>query len=254
MASRSAAGSSQGPRVLVLEKVRKILDAFSDRQPNLTLQQIRGATSLPMTTCLRLVRSLCDAGVLERRGDEYRIGVTVIRWAAAAAQGSDLIQAAQPLLDELRDKTLETAVLHVPTDGMRVLVAAAQSREPVAWRAELGLLTSLTQGAGGKALVAFMPDRPDLQKLLTSDPDQIRQQGYATSENEAGRGAAGLSAPVFDRSGIVVASIGVTMPMQRMPQDVTELAKSVLLYSRSVSSRLGAVPAIDGSGSARRSS
>ena len=48
------------PPILVMRKARRILDAFSPERPTLDFQDIRAATGLRSTTCLRLVRNLVN--------------------------------------------------------------------------------------------------------------------------------------------------------------------------------------------------
>lgn len=69
----------------VAERVLAIFGAFLDGGPALTLSEISEHTGLPITTSLRLIRTLTECGALERRADRrYEIGHSILDLAAAA--------------------------------------------------------------------------------------------------------------------------------------------------------------------------
>src|SRR5262245_15669584 len=77
--------------VLVVRKLKQILESFTIEQPELTLQQITKLTGLPPSTCQRLVQNLVREGFLDRDEDRYRIGLGLVRVAAPGTFGLDLV-------------------------------------------------------------------------------------------------------------------------------------------------------------------
>lgn len=242
------------PRIRVLSKARTILDTFSAGDSELTLQALTTRSGIPPTTCLRLVRNLVHEGFLERTGDRYRIGMSIVRWAAYALDGNDLVSSARPVLEKLRDETGESAHLCVRQGGFRVMVAVAESRHSVLRLLRVGEVVPLHVGSTGKVFLAFddaapIPDvaslvaytahtRVDLD-LLKSDVEKIRALGYAMSFEERDVGAVGITAPIFDHRRCMVGAIGLSGPMQRLDRRrANELVPTVCAAGRTISERL----------------
>ena len=242
------------PRILVLSKARTILDAFSEGDSELTLQALTTRSGIPPTTCLRLVRNLVHEGFLERTGDRYRMGMSIVRWAAYALDGRDLVVSARPILEQLRDETGESAHLCVRQGGFRVMVAVAESRHSVLRLLRVGEVVPLHVGSTGKVFLAFddaapIPDvaslvaytaqtRVDLE-LLKADVEKIRALGYAMSFEERDVGAVGITAPIFDHRRSMVGAIGLSGPIQRLDlRRANDLVPSVCAAGRSISERL----------------
>jgi len=111
----------------------------------------------------------------------------------------------------------------------------------------------------GRAIMAYLPEmerahalagdlapltgrtktsRPALERALA----QVRKQGYATEDQEATVGDAGIAAPIMSRDGAVAGSIGVVGPAERVLRSEARatLARMVLEAARAVSRDLGA--------------
>jgi DNA-binding IclR family transcriptional regulator len=70
---------------------------------------------------------------------------------------------------------------------------------------------------------------------------QVRRRGYALEDQEATVGDAGIAAPIVNRAGTTVGSIGLVGPAERLLASaaVAELARAVAESARSVSRDLG---------------
>jgi len=227
---QAASSRSQGT-VLVLRKAVAILRAFSHEQPVLTLQDLRAMTGLPMTTCQRLVTNLVAERVLERRGDSYSIGRSVLEWAAIAKQARPLNQLLSGILNDLRNDTEETACAFTPQGRFRICVEVIPTMLPVRPQTYVGQAVPLHIGAAGKVMLAFNEDllraaqREELEQVtektitdhgqLELEMKRIRKSGWSISQEEGTSGLAGVAAPVFDADGAVVASIALSVPTQR---------------------------------------
>jgi IclR family transcriptional regulator, acetate operon repressor len=253
-------GRSAMPPILVLQKVRQILECFDIGSPTMTLQQITRATGLPASTCQRLVLNLVREGFLDRDGDQYRIGLGLVRWAAPGTFGLDLVRLTRPSLRQLRDDTGETACLYVRDGAYRTVIALAEAKHAVIRLFTVGMVMALHAGSAGKVFMAFDPaaraaavgrgltsETPrtltDID-LLDQHLKEIRVLGYAASFEERDAGAASVSAPVFGLSGALVAVLGIGAPTQRLtPAQVPALAPRVMAAARDASRRLGFRPA-----------
>jgi IclR family acetate operon transcriptional repressor len=251
-----AEGRSAMPPILVLQKVRQVLECFAIDSPTMTLQQITRATGLPASTCQRLVLNLVREGFLDRDEDGYRIGLGLVRWAAPGTFGLDLVQLTRPSLQRLRDETGETACLYVRNGAYRTVVSIAEARHVVIRLFMVGMVMVLHAGSAGKVFMAFDPTARNAAvshgltretprtvtdiDLLDQHLKEIRKLGYSATFEERDNGAASISAPVFGLSGELVAVIGIGAPTQRLtPGAVPELAPLVVAAAQDASERLG---------------
>lgn len=226
------------PRILVLAKMRAVLDAFTPEQPQLTISDLVARTGLPTSTCTRIVRNLSFDGILERVGDTYRIGIAVVRWARLAIEGRDLVSLTTPVLTRLRDETGETVQLCVRDGRFTVVTAAVASPHRIARQLRVGEVSYVHAGSVGKTFLAFDPgafaaieNAPieaftehtivDLAQLV-EEAAEIREAGYAVSFGERSPGAAGVSAPILDRTGTTIAVVGISGPSSRITPDTVE--------------------------------
>jgi DNA-binding IclR family transcriptional regulator len=247
------------PPILVLQKIRQVLDSFTIERPELSLQQITKATGLPASTCQRLVHNLVREGFLDRDDDRYRIGLGMVRWAAPGSFGLDLVQLTRPALRRLRDETGETACLYVRDGPYRTVVGLAETHNVVMRLFMVGMVMVLHAGSAGKVFMAYDPaarkaavghgltrqtprTTVDID-LLDEQLEEVRKLGYAASFEERDVGAASISAPVFGLSGELVAVLGIGAPTQRLtPSDVGRLAPQVVAAAESASRVLGFRP------------
>lgn len=222
-------------QLLVLGKIRAILDAFTLDQPVQTLAELREATGLPASTLQRLVSNLVDDGFLDRDPGGVRIGVRVAYWAAAASRGVDVLEVVRPVLTDLRDLTGETACFYQPSADLRVCTAVVETRHGVRRPMRVGQVMPIHAGSAGRVLMAFdtelagrvlggtlsavtehtITDTAALERAVA----RARADGFAITSGERESGASGLSAPVFDAHADVVGAVTVMGPSYRLPSD-----------------------------------
>jgi len=100
----------------------------------------------------------------------------------------------------------------------------------------------LHAGASAKALLAFMDKQrregvlkwleSSMGKLragidvnqLRAELSEIRQRGYAFTQEEVDPGAWALAVPVLKRDGDLLASLSIGGPVSRLPKNIEELA------------------------------
>jgi DNA-binding IclR family transcriptional regulator len=111
----------------------------------------------------------------------------------------------------------------------------------------------LSVGASSKVLLAFAES--GIRGFIMSDPawpsqldriafgkqlDEISAAGYATSFEEREPGAAAVSAPIFNRSGKLVAALSVSGPSNRLtPDRMHEHAPAIIEAAHRMGTILG---------------
>jgi DNA-binding IclR family transcriptional regulator len=255
MSADDSSTSAQRP-LLVLGKITQILDAFSLARPSLTLGEIQQATGMPTSTVQRLVTNMVAQGLLDRSGDQVRIGVKLAYWAAPAVKGVDVLTIVNPVLREIRDATGETACFFREEQGYRVCVALAETRHALRRDMYVGKLLPLHAGSAGRVLLAW--DDELAERILShplepitgatvTDPEllrelvaQTRKDGYAITTAEREDGSSGLSAPVFDSSTQLVGALAISGPTIRMPLSRCEEWVDLLLcFAETLTRTLG---------------
>lgn len=195
--------------VQVLDRGVAIIAAIVDAGA-LGLAELVEATGLPRPTAHRLAVALESHGLLRRAGDgRFRLGGRLIGWGAAARSAWPLVEAAQPVLDGLRDASGESAQLFVRDGDRRVCVASSERASGLRDTVPLGAALPLDKGSGGTVLLAFSGARG---KRF----DAVRARGWAESVGEREPGVASVSAPVVGPHGELFGAISVSGPVGRL--------------------------------------
>jgi DNA-binding IclR family transcriptional regulator len=240
--------------LLVLSKIRGILDAFSLARPALTLSELRSATGFPTSTVQRLVANLVAEGFLDREGDRYRIGAMMAYWAAPASRGIDRLRAVTPALRQLHEITGETACFFVREGPYRVCVAMEETAHAIRREMHVGKVVPLQAGSAGRVLMAWDDDAlrdvlaeplESFTELSVTDPEKlradverVRTQGWSYTEGERDEGEAGLSAPVFDAAARLVGAMTISGPTSRVSRAVADEWAEELVRSAETATRL----------------
>jgi IclR family acetate operon transcriptional repressor len=243
--------------VRVLDRACQVLDCFTQDRPKLGIAELRRITGLPATTVARLVKTLVSQELLEREGELYRLGLRVLVWTAPAMQGSDLLAAAGPAVEQLRDQTRETTGLYVRHEDVRVTVAIALSTYSVIFRGYVGQVRALHAGAAGKVFLAydqaaydaamssrrltqFTPHTITSANRMRDELDAVRAQGWAFAAEEVELGLSSVAAPVFSAAGTVAGALAVGGPSFRLTEEMArEFGSLTAAAALSLSQGLG---------------
>ncbi len=184
----------------VIDKAVRVLGALEVGP--LALGELVESSQLSRATAYRLAVAL-EAHGLVRRDDEGRfvLGVRLVELGRAAADAIPLAAAAEGALAELRDATGESVQLYVRDGDRRVCIAALESPHGLRTIVPMGASLPLDVGSAGRVLVG------------TESVPNRRPWAESVGEREAG--VASVSAPVLDASGMVVAAVSVSGPIER---------------------------------------
>lgn len=193
----------------------------------LSLAELTVATGLPRPTAHRLAVALEHHGLLRRAADgRFRLGGRLVGWGAAAVRSWPLVDAAQPVLDRLRDESGESAQLYVRDGASRVCVASADRASGLRDTVPLGAILPLDKGSGGTVLRAFAGAKG--RRF-----EEVRARGWAESIAEREAGVASVSAPVLGHGGELLAALSISGPIDRLGRTPgRRLAGSVVAAAR----------------------
>ena len=240
------------PTSQTVNKTLSLLDLLTVGEPERSASEISRDADLPYSTAFRLLATLVRLRFLEYNAQtrKYRLGLKLLELGYIVAQQLDLPRLATPVLHAVATEANETAHLSMRDGDEGVLVAKVETSHSVRLHTALGRRVPLHAGASMKVILAFLSDesiddyirRSELPKLapntvqaaarLWNDIRAIRRQGYAISRSEQSAGAAGVSAPVRNHMGDVVAGLTISGPEQRFtPKTVERFARIVVRLS-----------------------
>jgi IclR family KDG regulon transcriptional repressor len=244
--------------VRAVERALDVLLCFaSGNEWGLTEIAIR--VGLHKSTVHRLLATLEDRGFVIRHAgtDKYRLGLSVLELSANLSRSDDPSVVLLPEMERLRDQLSETISLYVRDRIERVRIQAVQSTQAIRRVATVGARLPLSVGASSKVLLAFgeVGVRDHVIADVLADPtwplsldhktfgkqlDDILATGYATSFEEREPGAAAVSAPIFNRSGKLVAALSVSGPSNRLtPERMHEYAPAIIAAAHRMGTILG---------------
>jgi len=239
--------------VRAVDRAIEILQCFTPEKPTMSVLEIQQRVPLSRPTLYRLLHTLASKGMVRAFGDpqrfslDYGVGRLAHNWTA----GIDAIALGRSMVEDLREKTNETAALFILRGDQRLCVVEMAAPHFLKISRGIGETEHISSGASGKAILAFLgPDvvEPILRtlpknadrKLLLAALDLVRSQGYAISRAEVFAGAIAIAAPYFDHGGRVAGSIGVFGPSARLDQRWEAKAiQCVLESARELSAALG---------------
>ena len=244
------------------ERMLDVLESFTTEEPALTVAEITHRLGLATST----VRRILD--VLEKRGfvrldpvsGRFSPFVEIVRLAATAVQGNDLIAGARSAMDHLRDASGENVQLTVLVGRDVVFVDRRVSNQTIKIFSPTGHRVPAWDGrASGQVLLAWLPEKQLAAALPAEDAwtrptpsapkspqaflailAKVRERGYAINDELTERDVWAIAAPIRDHTSHVVAAISVPALKPRVtdPKRVTELVDLTLKAAREISARL----------------
>jgi IclR family transcriptional regulator, KDG regulon repressor len=238
-----------------------ILELFEHRD-ELTAAEIITTLKLPRTSVGELLNTLLERGYLvavDPRAKRLRLGIRLFRLGSAYAERLDLAAEAQVAAKHVADACGETVQVAVLDGAAVVYIAKVDSVHSVRLVSAIGRSLPAHCTAVGKMLLSGLGDEEfdalydgvtDLQTLtpksIASVGDlrkalrKVRQSGVARENGESNFDVECVAAPVYGRSGEMVAAISIAVPTSRLAADVrSALAVEVQRGAEELSARLG---------------
>lgn len=190
-----------------------------------TLTQLAEAVGLAPSTATRQLASLEQAGFVQRTAAGYRPGPHLLRLAHRVVGGHPLPELAQPTLEAVARRTGETTYLAVAHDAdTAIYIAAAEGHRTLrvaGWRGR-------DVPRRGTAVGHALSGRLGLGEAHV---------GHDTVEE----GVTGVSTPIVDAAGAVVAALSVLGPTTRLAGRTLEETRGVVVDgARVIAGLLGA--------------
>jgi IclR family acetate operon transcriptional repressor len=247
-AADTARQPRETPSIQSLDRGLMILETIGKSPEPVSLGQLTAILGIDRSSVFRLANTLKRRGFLANpsSGKEYVLGPSVWRLSRQYDWSGTLATIAHEQLNALAAATRETAHLAVREGRKALFVDHVAATHVISISGQTGELVPLYCTSHGKALLADF-DEPALKQLFGSKPltqytaqtirttgdlaqacEQIRMRGYATDNSEFLEGVRCVAAPIRDKDGNVIASIGISAPITRFPPErEPELADQV---------------------------
>lgn len=207
--------------VAAADRAAAVLTAFRQGDDELSLAEISRRTGLVKSTIMRLAISLESAGLLVRLGEgQYKLGTEIVRLHSIYQASLGLDSILTPALNQLADKTQETAAFYVLKDEQRFCLFRVNS--PLALRLDIapGTYRPLDNASSAQILKLF---RNWPEERLPIPPLPLYTAG-ATNPHTAS-----VSAPVLGAGQRLVGVLSITGPSSRLTEEAASRFKDVLL-------------------------
>ena len=230
----------------------------------------------------RTLATLAESGLISRDPitQNYRLGYQLYALAARTLE-SRLVRASAPFLRRVVTAIHETTHLCVLRGGSVLTLVSELSELAFRGLGWEGVSTAAWQTSSGRVLVSDWVEhdlrgwyalhghdepvvspftspaqaagvnaaaRTDVMPLVTdfdslwAEISLIRRRGYAIVDEEFEKGVVGVSAPVFDFRGTIIAAINVSAPKTRLGGRFDEAGMLTARVAAELSAQLGALP------------
>ena len=215
--------------VEALARGLSIITAFSPTATALTVSDAATRTSLPRPTARRLLKTLEQMGYVRSSGGLYTLTTKVLELGTTYIAALGIWELARPHLEALVAQTGESSsmsqldgsdivyVARVPVPKIIALSVHIGTRFPAPATsmghvlmaeldaAELDALLSAPSKSG--IIPRITPSRDELDHILA----EVRERGWALSDERLSLGIRSIAAPVRDACGKTVAAMNVTV-------------------------------------------
>lgn len=205
-----------------------VLGAFSERGKSFTIAELSRSVGFPRAAVRRCLYTLEQLGYVGSQGSAFFLRPKVLGLGYAYLSSSDLVSAAQPVLDRLCEQVQEASSLATLSETEIIYVArATMSRRIMSIDISVGTRLPAYASSMGRVLLAHLPpeelDRRLASAELVAYTDHtvtsreklrqivsgVRRSGFCIVDQELEIGLRSISVPVRDASGAVTAAINI---------------------------------------------
>lgn len=235
---RAFNGPAEGNSVQSLDRALRIL-AIVAGGSGLSLSEIAEASGIAASTAYRMLTTLENHGMVEfDQSDQlWSIGVETYRMGASFLRRRKLVDRARTLMQELMEKTGETANLGLAEDDCVVFVSQVETHQTIRAFFRPGTRTAFHASGIGKAVLAHLDsdrvsaiaEKSGLEaytdKTLANLPAlqgnlaEIRARGWSVDDEERNMGMRCVAAAIFNEFGEPIGGISISGPTVRVTQE-----------------------------------
>ena len=210
-----------------LAKGLAVIESFTTERPRQSIAEAAVASGLDRATTRRCMLTLAHHGYADYDGKYFTLTPRVLRLGVGCLAAMPLPRLIQPMLDRLAEQIGESTSVSV-LDGMEIVyVARAAQRKVMSINLMSGSRLPAYCTSMGRVLLAALPEADArgllgnaplhaLTPMTLTDPDvimtelaRVREQGYATIDQEVEIGLRSIAVPLLNLHGRAVAALNV---------------------------------------------
>jgi len=252
------AGPSDRPEKGLHQNIARatlVLSTLADAaHEGLRLSDVMRSTGLSNGTTHRLLEGLVEHGLADLKADSgrYFLGMKIFSWSKSASNRFGLAERVAPVLQRLADQTNDTAYFMLRVDDDSLCLDCREGNFPIKTiSVRVGNRWPLGVGAGGLALLAFLPDNDIAQiirdhrierekfgikeAVLKKEIATARKLGYAVVDGTVIPGMSAIAVPIQGKDQKPIGSITLAAITTRLSQPRREeMAKSLFDEARAI--------------------
>ncbi|MBB3649127.1 IclR family transcriptional regulator (plasmid) [Rhizobium ruizarguesonis] len=257
--SAKAATDDMGSNSLV--RMLSLLDLFTAAAPAWSSDALILALGTSRSTGYRYIKALADIGMLAPVANGYyTLGPRIIELDLQIRHCDPLYKAAGPVLKKMASESALSAILCALFSGSVLCVREELAPDSPAHLFSRGQRRPLFRGAASKIILAHLGPH-QLRSIyakhkgtiatsgLGADWDsfrenlaEIRRAGFAKSVGEFNPDVIGIAAPIFNKAGQILGSIGVAGAESKFNRDDVERVVAIVKDAgRQVTDRVGVI-------------
>lgn len=189
------------------------------------------------STVHRHLSTLHELGYVVKDGDVYHVGFRFLDFGEFARERKQLYRVVEPKVEKLASMTEERCQFIVHEHGQGVYLYVGKGENAVQTDSRVGKRVSLHATSSGKSILAYIRDEtldqilnrqglPAATENTITDETKLRQEladirdrGYAFSNEEHIGGLRSVGVPLFVADGRVAGGLSVSGPSERMRGD-----------------------------------
>lgn len=214
----------------LVDRVLTAIEVLSREDNGLSVSELSEKLEIPGSSTHRVLKSLQDNHfvIQDQETKKYRLSYKIFTLCAGMKESNSLVALARPFMRQLAEDIGKPVVLCVMSGDQIMNLDCIENSDASIYMVKTGKELPLYATSAGRVFAAFM-DRGKAEEILKrtirrqetpytktdllelfGELETIRRQGYAVIDEELQVGIQGVSCPVIDSNGRVVAAIGMT--------------------------------------------
>jgi IclR family acetate operon transcriptional repressor len=225
-----------------------------------SLSEIADSSGIAASTAYRMLTTLESHGMVEFDKTEqlWSIGVETYRMGSAFLRSRKLVDRSRAVMQDLMEKTGETANLGVAEDDCVVFVSQVETHEAIRAFFRPGTRTAFHASGIGKAVLAhldaervaaiirkagleaFTAKTLSTMPALSRNLAEIKARGWSVDDEERNLGMRCVAAAIFNEFGEPIGGVSVSGPTVRVTSErLSEIGPAVRNAAAEITAMIG---------------
>ncbi|WP_135304633.1 IclR family transcriptional regulator [Haloarcula amylovorans] len=231
----------------------RVVEALEGRDPT-GVSELAANLDMAKSTVHKHLSTLRQLGYVTRENRKYRLSLGFLGLGTSVRARMDLYQASYEPIETLAEATEEVASVMVPEHGRGVYLRRVTNEAEPPTDLYEGERVPLTATAGGKAILAYLPEDernrlvderlPEFTENTITDRDALLEELQTVHDDRVARDRGEfdadrhcIAAPITDTNNVAIAAVTVSGPADRMREKSPTYDFSSIIGSTATSIR-----------------